>query len=356
MKNKIGTLLMTLLALGVILVLSVPDDARAHLSFSFKPGNGTGSASCQIIDRCYNADMHEVRVLIGETFEPAFTDGYHDFEMTLTHVLTQLRVGNAHREQTAIAFTRSDFTPLGKSLKVDTYFFPATKLVDSAGQASTRGGVKFSIGNGDGSIADNPGAGTTGLFCDTGTNTSGVLTGKAYNCVVNQGGTYGYADKRSGMFLRPLSTSEDGDGNGGQYRQNTRQYYTEQGLTLYNVYGSLNYFNDTKIGPTKINLWTDGRNVKAISLEGVFGNVNNRTATLSGGFGLLNMTTSVYWPDADGGVTEQTHPSNLRKAIGDVRRDNWDIFNFLRDIASAINSITGGITGSPVNPIPAAKP
>lgn len=356
MKNQYNAILTVSLIIGTLFLLHIPDAAWAHVSFNFKPGNGTGATGCEIKQNCYNADMHEVRVVIGETFEPAFTNEYHDLEVTMTHILTQLRVGNAHREQTASAFTQSDFTPSGKSLKVNTYFFPATNLVNSAGTLSPTGGVKFAIGNGDGNIADNPGPNTAGLFCDTGTNMAGVLTGKAYNCVVNQGGSFGYTDSRIGMFLRPLTPSEGGDGNGGQYRQNTRQYYTEQGLTLYNIYGSINYFNDTKIGPTKINLWTDGKNIKAISLEGTFGAVNNRTVAISGGFGLNNMTTSVYWPDADGGVTEMTHPTNIRKAIGEIRQDNWDIFNFLREIAAAINSITEGATGTPISPIPAAKP
>jgi hypothetical protein len=140
------------------------------------------------------------------------------------------------------------------------------------------------------------------------------------------------------MFFRPLGAAEQ-SGTGLQYRQNTRQYYTEQGLTLYHVYGAINYFNDTGIGLTKINMWIDGRNVKTLSMAAANGN-NNRTYTVNSGFGLNNMTTSVYWPDADGGVTENTHPTNLRKAIGQIRDNTWDIWNVLEQISNGLNAIT----------------
>jgi hypothetical protein len=85
-------------------------------------------------------------------------------------------------------------------------------------------------------------------------------------------------------------------------------------------------------------MWIDGRNVKTLSMAAANG-ANNRTYTVSSGFGLNNMTTSVYWPDADGGVTENTHPANLRKAIGQIRDNTWDIWNVLEQISNGLNAM-----------------
>jgi hypothetical protein len=93
-------------------------------------------------------------------------------------------------------------------------------------------------------------------------------------------------------------------------------------------------------------MWVDGKNIKTLSLSGP-GNTNNRTETVGGGFGLSPTMEAINWPDSTGGVTEETHPGNIRKAIGTIRDNSWDIWNFLRDIASAINSITGGETTAP---------
>lgn len=332
-----GTMMILISTVVLILLVSTSSEAFAHASFQFVPGNGASGEGCTT-GTCVSKN-HTVNFVIGETFEPAFTDSYHDAELTLTHILTNFRLGNAHRDQTSAAYLASDFSPVGKVLKVDTYFYPSSKLVNSAGALLPTGGVKFVIGNGDGNLGDNPGANTAGLFCDTATNSAGVLTGKAYNCVPNPGGTYGYSDKREGMFFRPLGALEQ-SGSDLQYRQNTRQYYTEQGLTLYHIYGSINYFNDTGVGLTKINMWIDGRNIKGLSMAAANGD-NNRTYTVSGGFGLNNMTTSVYWPDADGGVTENTHPTNLRKAIGQIRDNTWDIWNVVEQLTNALRGIAG---------------
>lgn len=337
-SNAQNGVMAILIAIAVlVLFVSTSSEAFAHANFRFVPGNGASGEGC-VTGPCVSKN-HTVFFLIGETFEPAFTDGYHDAELTLTHVISNLRLGNAHRDQTSFAYSQSDFSPAGKVLRVDTYFYPSSKLVNSAGAPSPTGGVKFAIGNGDGNVADNPGASTAGLFCDTATNTGGVLTGNAYNCVPNPGGAFGFIDKREGMFFRPLGELEQ-SGSGLQYRQNTRQYYTEQGLTLYHIYGSINYFNDTGIGLTKINMWIDGRNIKSLSMAAANG-ANNRTYDVSGGFGLRNMTTSVYWPDADGGVTENTHPTNLRKAIGQIRDNTWDIWNVLEQLTNALREIPG---------------
>jgi hypothetical protein len=330
--NRNITITLTATTLIAILVLSTSGDAFGHASFRFVPGNGASGAGCTV-GTCVDAN-HTVNFVIGETFEPAFTDSYHDLEVTLTHIMTNFRLGNAHKDQTAAATAASDFSSSGKVFKVDTYFYPASKLVNTAGEPSLAGGVKAKTTSGLDTNPDN-----VGFSCgNVDSVASGVLTGNSYNCAPNEGGTYGYVDKREGMFLRAIGAAEQ-SGSGLQYRQNTRQYYVEQGLTLYHVHGSINYFNDTGIGLTKINLWIDGRNIKTLSMAAADGS-NNRTYTVSGGFGLNNMTTSVYWPDADGGVTENTHPTNLRKAIGQIRDNAWDIWNVLEQISNGLNAIT----------------
>lgn len=339
-KNSHNTMMIVLTVISVsALFASTSSEAFAHLSFQFVPGNGASGAGCTT-GACVSKN-HTVNFVLGETFEPAFVDSYHDAELTLTHILTNFRLGNAHRDQTATAYQQSDFSGTGKILKVDTYFYPASKLVNpSSGALSPTGGVKFATpGSG------NPGNSGAGFYCGTGTvDGNGILTGNAYNCVPNQGGTYGYTDKREGMFFRPLGAAEQ-SGSGLQYRQSTRQYYTEQGLTLYHIYGAINYFNDTGIGLTKINMWTDGKNIKTLSMAAANG-ANNRTYTISGSFGLNNMTTSVYWPDADGGVTENTHPTNIRKAIGQIRDNTWDIWNVIEQLTNALRGVAGFDSGA----------
>ncbi|MBM3906278.1 MAG: hypothetical protein FJ354_06355 [Thaumarchaeota archaeon] len=163
------------------------------------------------------------------------------------------------------------------------------------------------------------------------------------------------------MFAKPLSAHEvpTGFNLDGTYRQNTRQHYTQQGLTLYHIYGSLNYYNDTSIGLTNINMWTDGKNIKTLSLsqgtnytnsvkQTYTGNIANRTATISSGFGLSNFTSSpgggysqgIAWPDDSAGTNEQTYPTDIRTAIGQIRDNTWDIWNVLEQITNGLNAMS----------------
>lgn len=139
------------------------------------------------------------------------------------------------------------------------------------------------------------------------------------------------------------------------YYQAADQWYSKTGRTLYHVYGVINYYNDVEI---PIDVWVDGKGVK----QGVSGAT---TLTWGGGFGLHDKTTE-YWPDSDGGVTDSTHPDNIREAIGTIKADvaqlkaevaeiktnTVDIFNFLRQIAEGINQLLTG--GTPIT-VPAAK-
>jgi hypothetical protein len=288
-------LFIVIVVIGVIFLVTTAHSAYAHFSFDIKPGaNGN----------------HTVRITLGETKEPAYVDEEHNLETTLTHRLTNLRVGNAHLSQT---------NPTTQKMFVDTYFYPSSVLVTSGGVPSITGGVPAMTG------------------CN------GSDAGDPFNCVPGTGHT----DSRIRMNLSTISVNEGG--TTGQYKQATRQLYTEQGRTLFHIYGELNYFNDTGIGPVPINIWTDGANIKRASwCEGLAANkaacvggdaTYNKTlpGSVSGGFGLANRT-DIYWPDT---ATENTHPSNIRKAIGSIRDNTFDIWNVLEEITDALRTVTG---------------
>jgi hypothetical protein len=120
----------------------------------------------------------------------------------------------------------------------------------------------------------------------------------------------------------------------------------------------MNIFNDTAVGMIPVNIWTDGSSVQAnnrfniprVSLcEGLAGNTAactggtttyNKTFSFSGSYGQETIA-SIYWPDADGGVTDNTHPTNLRKAIGSIRDNTFDIWNVLEEITDALRTVGG---------------
>lgn len=368
-QRNIRYLLLVAIVASSIMFMIGFDDAYAHLSFNIVPGSGTfkgsgGSISSGTGNAPTNGN-HTVRIVIGETDEPAYTGGFHDLEIRMTHMQSSFGVNNAHKDQTKDAYQQSDFSSTGKVLKVDAYFFPASTLYSyTVGGKALYGGVKYD------NSGTNPGANTAGFWCNSsGTISSNVLTGNANNCIPNAGGTFGYTDSRTNMIARPLAAHEVpiGFNLDGTYRQSTRQHYTQQGLTLYHIYGSVNYYNDTSIGLTNINMWTDGKNIKTLSLsqgtnytnnvkQTYTGSTSNRTATISGGFGLGNFTSSpttngysqgVAWPDNSAGTNEQTYPTDIRTAIGQIRDSTWDIWNVLEDIANAINSLNP----APTDPI-----
>jgi hypothetical protein len=361
-QKNIKYLLLVVIAASSIMLMIGLDAAYAHMSFTMVPGSGSFKGSGGYISSgTGNAPTngnHTIMVVIGETYEPAYRGEIHDLEIRMTHQQTSFGAINAHKDQTNTAFQQSDFSPTGKVLKVDTYFFPASTLYSyNTGGKALFGGVKYD------NSGTNPGAGTAGFWCNSsGTVSSNVLIGNANNCIPNAGGAFGYIDSRIGMFARPLSAHEvpTGFNLDGTYRQSTRQHYTQQGLTLYHVYGSINYYNDTSIGLTNINLWTDGKNIKTLSLsqgtnytnnvkQTYTESVSNRTTTISGGFGLSNFTSSpttngysqgIAWPDNSGGTNEQTYPTDIRTAIGQIRDNTWDIWNVLEQITNGLNAMT----------------
>jgi hypothetical protein len=158
----------------------------------------------------------------------------------------------------------------------------------------------------------------------------------------------GFTDSKLNQNVRTIF------GKLGSYQADD-QFYSKTGITLYRVYGVINYYGDAEI---PVDVWIDGGAVK----RGVSGAT---TVTWSGGFGLQDATTK-YWPDADGGATATTHPDNIREAIGTIKADvaqlkadvastktnTVDIYNFLRAIAQGINQLL--TSGTPIT-IPAAK-
>ena len=367
MKYSVCRLLILTISISGILIVENFDSACAHLSFSFVPGSGTfkgsGGSITDGIGRAPTNGNHTVSVVIGETDEPTYTGGYHDLEMKITHPQSSFGVNNAHKDQTNTAYRQSEFLAAGKVMKVDTYFFPSSALYSYTTNAKQLyGGVKY-----DTVTSANPGPNTAGFWCsNAGTITDNVLTGNAYNCVPNSGGTYGFTDSRTGMFIRNLQANEVPTGFvlDGAYRQSTRQYYTQQGLTLYHIYGSINYFNDTSIGLTNINLWTDGKNIKTVSLsqgtnytsnvlQTYTGLTANRTTTISSSFGLGNFTSSptvngysqgTAWPDDSAGTNEETYPTDIRKALGQIRDNTWDIWNVLELLTNSLRGVTGFVS------------
>lgn len=158
----------------------------------------------------------------------------------------------------------------------------------------------------------------------------------------------GYTDSRLNQNLRAQS------GKPGFY-QNTDQYYTKVGRTLYHIYGSINYYKDVEL---PIDIWVDGATVRTA-------HSGSTVLTFTGNFGLAEASVT-YWPDADGGVTPDTYADNLKESVATLKTDvtqlksdvaetktnSIDIFNFLRGIAEGINQLL--TSGTPIT-IPAAK-
>lgn len=131
-------------------------------------------------------------------------------------------------------------------------------------------------------------------------------------------------------------------GKVGEYTGPTKQLYTQFGRTLYHFYGSLNYYQDSPETLIPIDVWFDGKSVKVAQVSG--GGV-----TISSGFGLGDVT-QIYWPGPGGssagtsGVTNATHPDNIRSAIGTDRQIGIDTWDFLRTISTAINTLITDVT------------
>ncbi len=292
-----------LLAAIALPLLSISvQEASAHGNFEVVFGGNTNQT---------------LRVVIGETGEPAYIDGIHNLEMRVSDKLTGL--------PNAVAVKFNNGT---NSLKLDTWFYPKHLLV-----GGTLDGAPYLID------ADGGGAGV----CNTSTtaNVQSATAGDISGC----GPAQGFTDSEA-TGTRFVSSVF---GKVGEYT-GASQYYTQYGTTLYHFYGQLNYFQNDPQAMANIDVWYDGKSIKVAYINGV-------PATINGGFG-LNDITQIYWPGPGGasvgtsGVTNSTHPDNIRSAIGTDRQNGIDIWNFLRDITTAINTITG-IT--PVNPIPSAK-
>ncbi len=252
----------------------------------------------------FNANANQtLRVVIGETGEPAYVDGIHDVEVKITDKLTGLPNTVAVKDNAGTT----------NILSLDTYFYPESALVSGSAPA----------------IIDADGAGEG--VCNTATS-SGVQSAAAGG-ISGCGPAPGYTDSETGG-----GKVKSVYGSVGMYTGPTKQYYTQFGRTLYHFYGQLNYFQTTPESLVPIDVWYDGKNVKVAY-------INSAAGTINSGFG-LNDVTQIYWPGPGGssagtsGVTNATHPDNIRSAIGTDRQNGIDTWNFLADIATALNGIT----------------
>lgn len=294
-----------LAAIGIPLLSLGVQEASAHGNFEVVFGGNTNQT---------------LRFVIGETGEPAYVDGVHNMEMRVTDKLTGLP------NTVAVKFNNGT-----NSLKLDTWFYPKNLLV-----GGSLDGAPYLID------ADGGGAGV----CNT--STTNDVQSAAAGGIGGCGPAPGFTDSEA-TGTRYVSSVF---GKVGEYTGAT-QYYTQYGRTLYHFYGQVNYFQNSPEKMANIDVWYDGKTIKVAYINGV-------PATINGGFGLADIT-QVYWPGPGGasvgtsGITNATTPDNLRNAIGQDRNNGIDMWNFLRDIAIAINSITGGDTVTPVNPVPLAK-
>lgn len=263
----------------------------------------------------FNGNQNQtLRVVMGETGEPAYVDGIHDLEVSVTDKLTSL--------PNTVAVKNNAGTDI---LNLDTYFYPKSALVNGSVP-----GIIDSDGAGSGVCSTTGGLGLVA--------TSGGISG----C----GPALGYTDSETGGKVKSIF------GKVGQYTGPTKQYYTEFGRTLYHFYGQLNYFQNSPELLANIDVWYDGGNVRIAYINGA-------PATINSSFGLSDITT-IYWPGPGGsdpstsGVTAETHPDNIRNAIGITRQNGIDEFNFLREISVALNSISEIISAGIIN-IPPAK-
>ena len=277
-----------LAAIGIPLLSLGVQEASAHGNFEVVFGGNANQT---------------LRVVIGETAEPAYVDGVHNLEMRITDVLTGLPNTVAVKNNAG-----------ANILKVDKFFYPKNLMT---------------LGEGAPPIIDKDGGGPG--VCNT--YSAGGIQYDATGGIGGCGPAPGFIDSKNNTDVASVF------GQVGIYSAGN-QYYTQYGRTLYHFYGHLNYFQDSTSALAPIDVWYDGKTVKV-------GYVNNVNATINGGFGLSDITTT-YWPGANAGVNNSTHPDNIRSAIGQDRNNGIDIWNFLRDIADAINSIGNAAPYDPI--------
>jgi hypothetical protein len=224
MYNK-KLFLTTLGVISALMVAASIPDAAAHASWTISPH-----------DTVNNYLNKKIRVVIGETDEPAYSDELANFELTISDANTLLKVPNAFRD-----FTNAN----AQALWVDAYFYPTGTT-----------------------------PGLTGADCGT-TKVKTSPTDTAYVC----GPAAGYTAEKTGQNVRNIF------GKPGVYQADA-QWYTEAGRTLYHMYGKINYYNDVMI---PIDIWTDGTAANSKATNGQV------TFTSGGSFGLTDRTTQ-FWP------------------------------------------------------------
>jgi hypothetical protein len=269
MINKKRLLIpLSVISILMFMTASFPD-AEAHASWTIPPPSSV-----------HNFENKKLSVVIGETDEPAFTDEMANLEIIIRDVNTRLPVPNAFRNFNA---------QNAQSLWVDAYFYAK--------------GTPPGLNN----------------HAHCGTTVKQSPSDSSYGCAPT-----GNHIAKTGQNVRNQF------GKTGYY-QAADQWYTKTGLTLYHLYGMINYYNDVMI---PVDIWTDGQSIKL----GTNGEISNIIG--GGGFGLHDRT-AIFWPP------NSEQPENMRQALA----DNWNFLEALRvGINQIISSLVGGGTPIPEQP------
>jgi len=209
-------------------------------------------------------DHKAVRLVVGETDEPAFSDELHNIEIVLRDSLTGLPITNAYRDGVTDPSLPSFAQP--QSLWVDAYFFPrgtepAVIGADCTNTAKTKAGPE------DGS----------------------------YDC---QG--QGHTDSSTGQDVR-------GQHGRPGYYQADYQWYSEPGTTLYHVYGKINYYDDEMM---PVSAWIDGSYGGPSQTVRFASNGVDDIGAGFGGFGLKHRA-DWFWPGAE-------YPDSVRSGMAEI--------------------------------------
>ncbi|HUL51670.1 MAG TPA: hypothetical protein VLT10_00185 [Verrucomicrobiae bacterium] len=324
MTNRLSgtSVAVVILSIVAIAILTSAHSASAHASYKWMQVAGKPENSFQ--------------VTIGELNEPVYVDSStpalvqgsgndHDtgMDFILTDRVTGLPITNAFKAQTSSA---------SANLWVDEYFYP--KSFDSFNKPL----VVLTAGGNNATASD-------------------------IQVQANVKARPGYTDSHIHVPIKAVANQP------GHFTGDVLEY-TMAGRTLYHVYGYINYYNDSMVS---IDLWNSGNGDgllaggKTIDNSLGLGHVVNATnGTIVGGgsttavgpgsqtsygslgtrqFGMTDRTT-LYWPGASAGINNSTHPASIPAAVG----KGGDLWSFLNNIATAINSITGGATVTQANP------
>ena len=210
-----------------------------------------------------------IRLVVGETKEPAFADELHNIEIKIEDKNTKLPVTNAYLD--AVSLKDSPRYTWNQSLFVDAYFYP-------------RGTSP--------AVNDHPDCTDVTKYKKNSEDTS-------YGCSSD-------GNEKASKIAQKVRGQH---GRAGYY-QADYQWYSEPGKTLYHVYGHINYFNDVLI---PVSLWTDGGAVSIIS------NGQDELSKFRGGFG-LKQRADTFWPPAEQFDSIRDGQSNMYDLLKEIHQ------------------------------------